>query len=736
MLDSRLKFIKQVADSQAGLELLVSTGRFGIRITDDEPHVRVLVQAKENVTDKALLEVGLRVSARVEDVATGEIAISQLDKLDVIDGVILVEGVRPLDPELDLSLPETRANLVHAGPPGRRGAGVIVGIIDSGVDWRHQSFRNATGGTRILRIWDQLLAPVAGETSPAPFGYGVEYDSTQINTALTAANPLAVVRHMDNAVGHGTHVTGIAAGDGSVAGNGSPAFTFIGVAPEADIIVVANRVTTDALGDSASTLDAVQYIFNVAQALGRPCVINLSQGDNLGPHDGTSLLERGIDNLLGGQGRSMVKSAGNAANGSIHASGAVPAGGSITLPAQFPAGSMLNTIDIWYAGMDRFSVRITPPGGVASIVVTAGSTTTLNFPNGNQVFVDSVIGHPNNGDNRIFLQFSRGTALAIGSGVWNIDLIGATVIAGGWHAWIERGNLIPQFTGPFRNDDVTISIPGTAREVITAGSYITRGAGVGNLSTFSSRGPTRDGRTAPTLSAPGQSIMSVLVGAGTGVNQYQAMNGTSMAAPHITGVIALMLQARPNLTQPQIIDCLTRTARSDVFTGATPNFDWGAGKMDAQGAVNCAAPVVITRLTRLTRFTRFTLFTPFTRFTFFTRFTRFTFFTPITRFTPLTRFTRFTPFTRFFDPGRPPLRESSPEPFIRFHSILFDPAELAIEQLPELAAYAEVLFNCGVRYLHELVTMDWQSLSEMAGLSEEEAAQIVATAQQLLRGMM
>ena len=122
---------------------------------------------------------------------------------------------------------------------------MIVGVIDSGVDWRHDSFRGPTGGSRIVRIWDQNLAAQAGESAPAAFGYGVEYTQTAINAALTAPDPLDVVRHMDDSVGHGTHVCGIAAGDGSVAGDGSPAFTFIGMAPEADLAVVANRVTTD-----------------------------------------------------------------------------------------------------------------------------------------------------------------------------------------------------------------------------------------------------------------------------------------------------------------------------------------------------------------------------------------------------------------------------------------------------------------------------------------------------------
>lgn len=722
MLDSRLKFIRQSADNTADLEILESTPRFGLwrETAAAEPRVSVLVQVDPEVATSTLEAAGLVVTTRAGDVLSGDIAISQLDDLDNVEGTILLESSRPMVPELDVSVPEIRANVVHTGPPGLRGAGVIVGIIDSGVDWRHEGFRNVGLQTRILRIWDQNLTPQAGESSPAPFNYGVEYDAARINTALASPNPLTVVRHMDDAIGHGTHVTGIAAGDGSPAGNGRPASTFIGVAPEADIIVVSNRVTTEALGDSATTLDAVQYILDVAQSLSRPCVINLSQGDNLGPHDGTSLLERGIDNLLGGAGRAMVKSAGNAANAGVHASGTVTTGGATAISVSFPAGDTTpDTIDFWYAGADRISVRITPPGGVASAAVAAGTNTNLNLPNGNRVFIDSVVNHPNNADNRIFLQFQRGTSAQIQQGTWVVTLVGVTVTNGQWHGWVERGNTIPQFLAPHRNDAITISIPGTSREVITAGSYVTTGAGPGNLSTFSSRGPTRDGRLAPTLSAPGQLITSALVGA-AGANQWTGMSGTSMAAPHLTGVVALMLQAAPGLTQAQIINCLTGTARVDAFTGGAANNDWGAGKVDAAAAVACAGSV----FQPLTPFTRFTAFTRLTRFTRFTIFTQFTPFTIFTRFTPFTRFTVMTRFTRF-----PPLVM----PFVRFRNTIFDPSDLALDGFEQFAPYLHVLAAQGITRLDQLATVG--DLADGTGMDGNEAAGLVGFAQDLLRQM-
>jgi subtilisin family serine protease len=205
----------------------------------------VLVEFKGG---KAELEKrGLKIRSIAQDsdqkepsVATGVIGVGEVQTLAQFENVLRLESTREMHSELDQSMPETRADVVQIGPPGRRGEGVIVGIVDSGVDYTHDNFRKPDGTSRILFLWDQFLAPVNNETSPAGFGFGVEYSRAAINAALRNANPFAKVRHKDVAPMHGTHVTGISAGDGSAAGEGRPAFTFVGVAPEADIIVVAN----------------------------------------------------------------------------------------------------------------------------------------------------------------------------------------------------------------------------------------------------------------------------------------------------------------------------------------------------------------------------------------------------------------------------------------------------------------------------------------------------------------
>lgn len=600
-LDPQLEFLVDGGAAQLATtgDVEASFERFGLeraaagragrgRRAAEARDAEVTVLAQYTGDPDVLTATGLKVRTIAGDVVTGTIALSAVPALAEVAEIERIEAARAMHPELDLAVPESRANLVHTGPPGRRGAGVIVGICDSGCDFTHPSFRRADGTSRILFLWAQGLSPAAGEASPAGFGYGVEYTNAQINAALASANPFAAVRHRDIG-GHGTHVTGIAAGDGSAPGQGRPGGTFIGVAPEADIIVVSNASNgAEGLGTSASTLDAVNYMFQQAGTLSRPCVVNMSLGDNLGPHDGTSLLERGLDNLLGGPGRAFVKSAGNAGAAMCHAEGTVAGGATVDVRFNQPAGDNgANQIDLWYEGGDTLRVSIVDPAGNLVGPVNVGSVGNFTLPGGNTVRVDHRNTDPFNGDRRAFMTFAPGAAGTMRAGNWTIRLFSVASPTGGrFDAWIQRGVVVPTFLAPHESSARTISTPGTAIEVITAANYITRGAGVGSLATSSSRGPTRDGRAAPTLAAPGMLILSA-DGESSSGDPYQLMGGTSMAAPHVTGTIALMFQKNPSRTQAQIKQCLESSSRTDAQTGPVPNTGWGAGKMDANAAVNC-----------------------------------------------------------------------------------------------------------------------------------------------------
>lgn len=574
--------------SRFGLEMVAPAGRS----RTPKAEANVLVQHSGDTDD--LKKAGMTVHGVAGDVVTGLVPIDKLKNVAKLEAVERIESARPLQTELDLSVLETRADQVHAGPPGRRGAGVIVGIVDTGCDFTHPSFVNSDGTTRILAIWDQGLVPAGAESNPSGFSYGVEYTEADINAALNSASPFNVVRHRDPFL-HGTHVTGIAAGDGSVAGQGHPAGTYVGVAPEADIIIVANRSNgPEGLGTSANTLDAVNYVYQKARAIDKPAVVNMSLGDNLGPHDGTSLLERGLDNLLGAQGRAFVKSAGNAGSARVHAQGNVTTGEIEDVRFNQPAGDTgANQIDLWYQGGDTFRISIVDPAGQVVGPVGVGTVGNFNFTTGNSVRIDHRNNDPFNGDRRVFITFRRGTSASIRSGTWRLRIQSTASPQGGrFDAWIQRGRIVPAFLSPHENRAITISTPGTAREVITAANYSARGFSAGSLAASSSRGPTRDGRPAPTLAAPGTSVFSASAESAGG-DPYRSMSGTSMSAPHITGTIALMFQKNRKRTQAQIKQCLESSARTDSNTGPAPNTAWGHGKMDSKAAVDCVpSPMV------------------------------------------------------------------------------------------------------------------------------------------------
>lgn len=596
-LDPGLKYLLSAAPADMAAIALESA--FGVEMRDSQPAiVNVLVEMEGDIG--ALESVGLRVRTRAGSILTGEIPVDRIQALNEVPGLRRAEVSRVLGRDLNLALPAANVTPVHGGPPPRGGAGVIVGIIDSGIDYQHPAFRRADGSTRILAIWDQRLQPVAGEHRPTGFTFGVEYQAADIDAALASAVPLTLVRHKDlripNDGFHGTHVAGIAAGNGRPFSAGQASGVFVGVAPDADIAVVANtrgRAQNErGLGDSADTLDAVQYILNLAAAHGRPVVINQSQGDNVGPHDGTSLLEVGIANLMGGPGRVVVKSAGNEGELNRHAQGRLTPGASQKVKVRVPDDVTQVVVDLWYPGSDRISLTISPPNGAQSAVVSPSNSLTLALSNGNSAFVDSDLNDPGNHDNRIFVVLQFGSDTTVERGDWTLTLTGTTIVNGQWHAWIQR-NSFSEFRAPFVNRASTISVPGSSVGVITVGSFVSNGSStgstVGSLSVFSSRGPTRDGRRAPTLAAPGEELTAPQSQSSAGF--FGPMQGTSMASPMVTGTVALMLEQKPSATLAQIRQCLESAAVLDADTGPAAGNDWGAGKLDAAAAVACISAI-------------------------------------------------------------------------------------------------------------------------------------------------
>lgn len=513
--------------------------------------------------------------------ATGEVALGDLVALASHPAVVYVEASRPVYPVLDLSVPEVGAPALWQAMPGTTGQGVIVGVVDTGIDVLHRDFRvdrdgdGTEEGSRVRYLWDQ--AGVGARGFPPWWGdilsetyYGRAFSREEIEAAIASGIPPTLDTH-----GHGTHVAGIAAGDGS-----SSSANFRGVAPGADLVVVKTTFYQD------TVVDGVRFVFEAAQALGKPAVVNLSLGGHSGPHDGSSLFERMIDALLDRPGRAIVVAAGNEGNRKIHV------GADVRAPTTWhlEADKSTVTVQFWHTGTSSYAIAVRSPGGETATTLP-GSQRWVSTSSGG-VWVDNTsLPDPRNLARHIFVAL---TDVSPGS-TWAITL---TPILGGGRVdgWVENPG-----AAQFREGDTafTISEPGNAARVITVGAYITKTrwtsvAGeqtaegtVGALAPFSSRGPTRDGRLKPDLVAPGAWIASArsrslqpapmftLPG-----GEYMVLAGTSMAAPHVTGAVALLFSRRPDLTWSEVKDALTSGARKDGPGGALPNYAWGAGKLD------------------------------------------------------------------------------------------------------------------------------------------------------------
>jgi len=547
---------------------------------------------------------------------TARATVGQIAQLSALESVHYIALAKRLKPLLDVSVPEIGADKLQNGSfngVSYTGKGVIVGIIDTGIDWSDLDFRSDAdpGQSRILWLWDQTV------TGAPPSGYsiGAEYSQQQINAELGATAP-GLVKEQDND-GHGTHVAGIAAGDGSSSSAG-----YKGVAPEADIIAVKTTFLDNDI------VDAITYIRKKAEAAGEPFVINLSLGSQESAHDGTDVDEVGIDNELQTAGRAVAVAAGNEGNDAIHCDSIVAQGGSIVytfaIPAYTPTAGTGNDdvwFDVWYSAGDQLSVSVKSPNG-STISAASGSQSSVETPSDGHVVISNAPGGANPDDNtkdctiEVYDNVASNTPRA---GTWTMTISGSSITQGGafdiWLGYTEiTGNdgSSPEFTSGYSFRKL-VGSPGTSKKAITVGSYVTKYSWksvkggtysfqgpnrTGNYSTFSSMGPTRDGRQKPEICAPGEVIASamskwsapdsaLIVADG----KHVIMQGTSMATPHVTGLLALLLQAKPNSTSDQLRSAITSSGRKDSFTGSQVTDRWGYGKLNAVGSMQTVLSV-------------------------------------------------------------------------------------------------------------------------------------------------
>lgn len=602
------------AQSKCGIDSRVAIEKYTKSSTTKGHNdlVRVVAKVSANFDAEKQKRAGIVIGSRFNDIVTLRIPANQLWRLDSDNSILQYQVARPVAPECNVIRFDTRTDSVHGGlglPQGQAfdGSGVIIGVTDWGFDYTHPNFNNGDASNhRILRAWDQFKL-----SGPAPdgFDYGTEHVGYD---ALIAAKCDTFGLYGYNT--HASHVTGIAAGRGINNGN------YQGQAPGAQIL------SASFLLDEAGWLDAVAWMKRVAEEEGKRLVINSSWGMyTFSTLDGTSLLSQAI-NRLSSEGIVFVTSGGNNGDATMHISKAFTNETDDTLKtvATYYSAGIGQALILWgEAGKDfdaavgifgNDSLSISPFWNSASsgykdtFLISGIDTIRYNVmwehanPFNNRSHIIFNVAKVKNYQLRMFVTAHEGTVHA-----WNIDLQENN--AGNIGCDFSKSG-IPFYT----NGDNLYGIgePACAESSIAVAAHIAdrinaRGAYVpGSLTSFSSIGPTLDGRNKPEISAPGSAIVSSISSyttdsytavASTFYNGrryiFAEMSGTSMSSPAVTGIVALMLQANPNLSVEQVRNILFSSARNDNATGnihesGIMSHSWGWGKADALKAVNGA----------------------------------------------------------------------------------------------------------------------------------------------------
>ncbi|HEX6088483.1 MAG TPA: S8 family serine peptidase, partial [Thermoanaerobaculia bacterium] len=471
-----------------------------------------------------------------------------------------------------------------------------------------------------LAIWDQ-----GGNGRPAPkgFDYGSEITARMMNDALADARtlgaPATLIEKQSSMVpgSHATHVAGIAAGNSGICRNAAIAGVLVNIPRE-------ERDRRRSFYDSTRLAHAVDYILQLAEKHRFKAVsINISLGANGHAHDASSAISRWIDHAMATPGRCVTVAAGNAGQeaaryegdigwvmGRIHTSGIVAAKDLYQDIDWVVAGDgrvdvSENELELWYGPQDRFAVELrTPDGQRIGPIEPREFVENRRLPDGSMVSIYNELYHPANGANYISLYltpfFHPKGVVGVPAGKWTVRLIGRDVRDGRYHGWIERDDprrvgraaereawSYPSFFSDRSNvDDSSVSSLACGRFLISVANL---DEVADTVHYTSSQGPTRDGRFKPDIAAPGTNIVAAS-GFSPG-QQWVSMTGTSMAAPYVCGVAALMMSIDPTLTSSQIEGIMQRTAQP--LPGAT--FVWkndaGFGRIDPDRCLEEAANV-------------------------------------------------------------------------------------------------------------------------------------------------
>jgi minor extracellular serine protease Vpr len=553
--------------------------------TRDVSQLAVFARAKDELGMQVLRQMGLKASDR-----WNMVHLNNAQLRTALQGHVDLRTSPALRPMLDISVPDVGGDLVHLGKglkAARTGKGVLVGIVDTGVDLSHPAFWQ-NDRTRVVAIWDQ---DAIGGRAPAGFGYGNECRQAQIQAGDCG---------IEDDIGHGTHVAGIAAGS----------IDPDGMAPRADIAVARSSTFT-------RLADAILYLVALADERQQPLVVNISVGGQYGPHDGKTPLEQYIGSVAG-PGRLFVAAAGNDGGDRVHV-GLNLTQDAVRVPViGVPQGVSTSAIvEFWTRGAHdlQLAFEVWDNQALVSGVQLSASTSeilsAIAEPYAHITYSRDRV--PEHDLWRHVLEINCSDAIVLPpTATFAIALKGSGKV----HAWISQTDYRYGYSrfgsssepGWISGDGLlSITVPSTSPKIISVGSYTVRTQWVsdvdgnedlgpyplGSIAAYSSSGPTIDPIFTgfkPDIAAPGSVIGSArawTVGSGpnTVAGQRVMMQGTSMSAPHVTGALALMLEVDPRLSPKRALDILKLSARQDGFTGETPSNAWGYGKLDAHAAV-------------------------------------------------------------------------------------------------------------------------------------------------------
>lgn len=457
------------------------------------------------------------------------------------------------------------------------GKDVLIGIVDSGIDYENPDFRNADGTTRILALWDQTLQ---NGKPPQEYHIGTEFTSEQINEALrmeVREERYRIVPSRDTS-GHGTAVAGIAAGNGRGSKNGK----YRGAAPEAGLLIVKmGGAGETGFPRTTQLMRGVDYIVRKAEELKKPVAINISFGNTYGSHDGTSLLERYLNTVSERWKNVICVGSGNEGTTAGHAAGEYRKGMMTEVQLAVQQREKSFSLQIWKSYVDEVAITIVDPSGNHSGRLEEKEGTQRIQIGETELLVYYGEPKPYSIRQEIYISFQPRNEF-VTAGVWKIQMMPGQVVDKLWQMWLPVQNALNIGTAFLKPDSyTTLTIPSTASLVITVAAY---NALTFSYADFSGRGPAQiyEGENAnkPDLAAPGVRVMAPVAGGG-----YAEFTGTSFATPFVTGSAALLMEwgivkgNDPYLYGEKVKAYLRRGARQIPGYERWPNGKLGYGRL-------------------------------------------------------------------------------------------------------------------------------------------------------------